>query len=477
MAGITGTVVDSILKTKFEDLPPETINQVKRVFLDSVGCALGGYAVDRSKIAIELVDNFGGNPEASVIGGHRTSVPLAAFANGELINALDFDVIGPIRGHVVPYSISPTLAMAERVHASGKDLIVALALALEIGGRVIASLPKQLLPKKEPPYWEDAPRFSHVSSGFGGVAGASKLLRLNKQQAANAFGIAGASMPVPAGMKWEHTPGPAIMVKYNAWSGWASQLSTVAALAAEKGFTGDTTILDGEWGFWKICGYAFFKEDVLTKDLGKVWHIGDVEFKPYPCCRNNHACIDGINEIMDKNAIKPEDIDTIVIKGESFLATPNRMSPDVQSFADTQFSNALIAAIAAYYGSQPGPNWDLPTTFNDPRIRALMKKVKVTIHPRADKIITEKIKAGIPPRFHNTIVEIRAGGKTFSADIDVSKGDPSNPLSDAELEQKFRHNASFSPLRTDKVDRAIQAIYDLHKIKDITQLMKLLTVG
>ncbi len=477
MAGPTGTLVDFVLKMTFDDLPLEVVNETKRILLDSVGCGLGGYAVDRAKIAMELIEDFGGNPKASIIGGRRTSLPLAAFANAELINSLDYDVLGPIWGHVVPLVIPPTLAIGERAHASGKDLIAALALALEIGGRVPSSLAKQRVPKQEPPYWEYAPRVSHVTPIFGGVAGASKLLGLDKERAANAFGIAGASMSVPAGMKWQHTPGPAIMTKYNAWSGWTAQLATLAVLAAERGFTGDTTILDGEWGFWKICGSPFFKEEVVTGELGKVWHIKDVDFKPYPTCRANHACIDAINSIMQKNAVKPEDIETITIKGDSFMLTPNRMATEVKSFADTQFSDFYIAAIAAYYGRKPGPSWQLPTNFNDPKITNLMKKVQVTTHPRADAILADKVKKeGTASTFRNTIVEITAGGKKFCAEVEVPTGSPSKPLSDAELEHKFRDNAGYSALKTDKVERAIEAIHDLDRIKDMTQLMKLLTI-
>jgi len=235
---VTEKLANFTVRVEFDDLPREVVAKVKQVLLDSVGCALGSYITDRARLAIEFAEERGGNPQASIIGGHRTSYDLAAFVNGELINALDYDVLKPLTGHVFPYVAPPCLAIAERVHASGKELILALALAQEIGGRVASSIAQIKVLKDEPPYYEEHPRFSYSSTVFGGAAGAGNLLRFDVNKMTNAFGIVGASCPVPAGSKWETITGPAVMVKYNAWAGWVAQLATVAALMAEKALPG-----------------------------------------------------------------------------------------------------------------------------------------------------------------------------------------------------------------------------------------------
>jgi len=476
--GVTRAVVESYMKARFEDLPEEDVYKIKLVLLDSIGCALGSYIVDRSRLAIELVKEFGGHPQAVVIGSHRSSYALASFANGELINALDYDIIGPLTGHVCPYVIPSCLAMAERVNASGKDLILALALAHEIGGRVISSLAQHKILIDEPPYYEDTERFTYSNSIFGGVAGACKLLKLDEQKTLNAFGIAGASTPVPAGIKWEHISGPSIMVKYNAWSGWVAQLATVAALLAEKGLTGDTNILDGEWGFWKIVGSPFFNLDNLLKGLGSVWHIKEIDFKPYPVCRLNHAGIEAISSIVQEHGIKPEEIKEIVVKGDPYLKTPNRMTTKVKSFVDMQFSNINIFAAAACYGNNPSPAWMMPATFNDPRIKSLSKKVRIDKHPRSEELITSKIKAGKLPIFWNTIVEITTkGGRKFSKEITAPKGTPANPMTEVEIVKKFRTNASYSVIPGSRVEEIIQIIKALEKLDDIAELSKLLVTA
>lgn len=476
LAEITQRLVDFATKITFDQLPELVVRKTKQILLDSVGCALAGCVVDRSRIALELVNELGGKPQATIIGGNKTSYALAAFANGELINSLEYDPVGPQIPHVVPYVLPPSLAIGERVNASGKDLITAIALGLEIGGRVGSSLVQHRITKEEPPYYEWSPRFSWGSSIFGAVAGAGKLLRLNESQMANALGIAGASTPVPAAAKVQQTLGPLTMVKNNSWTGWVTQLATVAALAAARGLTGDTTILDGEWGFWKIWGSPFFKSDNLIGTLGEVWHLDEVTHKPYPVCSLNHASIEGIIKIMQENGITPEEIDEITIKADPILLTPSRAQTEIKSFADTQYANAYIAAMAVYYGKQPGPAWQFATTFNDPKIEAFMKKVKTAVHPKAEGAISNAAKSGRMTFFFGTSVEVTARGRKFVVEMDSPKGSKANPMTDEELIEKFKNNAGYSHLRSDKIEKVTEMIYHLEETDDIAKLMKLLAI-
>ena len=478
MESVTEKLANFVVGTKFDDLPREVVDKVKQVLLDSVGCALGGYITDRGRLAIEFAVERGGNPQASIIGGHRTSYDLAAFVNGELINALDYDVIGPCTGHVYPYVAPPCLAIAERVHASGKELILALALAQEIGGRVASSLIQHRVLKDEPPYYEEYPRFSFSTTLLGGVAGAGRLFEFDAYKMRNALGIAGASCPVPGGQKWETITGPAIMVKYNAWAGWCSQLATVATLLAEKRFTGDTTILDGERGFWVLVGSPFFKPENLLGGLGKVWHILDSALKLYPTCQINQAGIQAIHKIIREHNIKPGEIEGILVKGDPLYLTPNRTGMKVTNFGDMQFLNAYIFAAAILYDDIAGPAWQMPSVFDRPELKVLAKKVKVELHPRTSEVLAKAIKTGIGrPFILNVVVEITARGEKFTAEEVAPKGDPTNPVTEDEILAKFRNNASFSMLPSSRVELVIKMISQLEEVDDITELTKLLTTG
>lgn len=473
---VTQQLAKSVTTISYDDLSPEIIGKVKLMLLDSIGCALAGYVTDRARIALELIEESGGSPQATIIGSHRTSCALATFGNSELSNALDYDYIGPLAAHVCPYVNPPCLAIAEREHASGKALLLAIALANEIGGRAISSLAQHKILKEEPPYYEESPRFSSTSAIFGGVAGASKLLGLDAQQISNAFGIAGASTAVPATMKWEYMSGPAIMAKYNCWTGWIAQLATVAVLAAEKGFTGDTTILDGEWGFWQIAGSPFFKVDTLLGDLGKAWRIGEVQFKLMPTCNIFHTVIAGISKIMEEHGIRPEDVEDILVKGDPLMWTPNRMGKEIKGFADTQFSYAYNFALAVYHGSKPSPAWQMPAAFNDPRIIRLMSKVKVEVHPQFEEYVINQVKMGKLPIMMGSLVELTAEGEKFTAQVSAPRGSQDNPATEAELVDKFRTNASYSMLKSSRVDEVIGMIDHLEEIDDVCKLFALLTL-
>ena len=471
---VTLRLAQAVERTRYADLPAATIEQVKHVVLDSIGCALAGTITDRARIALEMVDEFGGNGDAVMIGAGRTSCPLAAFGNSELMNALDYDIIGPISGHIAPYVIPPSLAIAQREHSSGKDLILALALANEIGGRSMSAFAQHKIVKSEPPYYEEHPRFTYASSIFGGVAGAAKLLGLDAAQLCNAFGIAGASSPVPATMKWQHMPGPAIMTKYNAWTGWTAQLATVSALAARRGFTGDNTILDGEFGYWNIVASPVFNVGNLLNGLGQDWHLDQVRYKLYPTCYIYHAGIQGICQLIRQHRIEPGQISEIVVRGDRLMQTPNRMGVEVNTFADAQFFIRYNYALAVYYGETPSPAWQLPEIYNDARIRDLIPKVKLEEHPEFENYVRSAIGSGTVPILWSSIVEIAARGERFSIEVPAPRGSKEFPATKEDLVAKFRINASYSRIKTQKVDQAIDMILNLEKLGDVNALFALL---
>ena len=474
---VTRDLATFVTEFKYEDLPSDVMEKVKLILLDDIGNALGGYITDRARIAIELVDEMGGNPQASIIGGRLTSYALASFINSELINALDYDLIGPLGSHITPYVTSTPLAIAQREDASGKELIMALALSHEVGGRVLSSMAQQKMLVDEAPYYKESPRFSTSGTVFGAVAGGGKLLHFDVAALTNAFGIAGASTAVPANIKWHHMSGPSIMTKYNCWTGWISQLATVSVLVAEKGFTGDKTILDGEYGYWQIVGSPYFRVDNLLGGLGEVWHINEASFKMYPTCSVYHTAIEGISNLITDNEIRPSDIESVVVKGDPIMMTPNRMHTETASFADMQFAVIPNLALAVFYGDKPSPAWQMPGVYNDPRIKAMVPKIKLEPHPKINELIAEQAKEGKLPIYMGSIVEIAAKGKRFATEVVSPKGATGCPASQDELVAKFRTNASYSMLKSSKVDELIESLLHLDEIDDVAELCEVMTIS
>jgi len=470
MADVTQKVVNAIFNTRYEDLPDEVVYKAKNVLLDSIGCGLGGHVTERAKIATAFVQELGGNPQATIIGGSRTSAANAAFANGELINALDMDCIGPVMAHVIPYVLPPSLVLAEMNHATGKELLLSIVLAGEIGGRLGGSVLQHRLPSDDPPYYKKTPRYSHTPAIFGAVAGACKILNLEPAQIAHALGIGGVSAPVAGMMKWQQISGPSPLLKYSSWSGWISQLGTVAALLASRGFTGDPDVLDGDYGFWQMYGSPFFRKEIVLNELGKTWRFLETEFKPYPNCRCNHGAIDGIVKLMEENDIRPEDIDELRVLGDSWLLTPSRSQEIINNANDTQFSVKYGFAVAVYHGKNPGPHWQMPFVYKDPNIVEMMKKVKVGIYPTADELILENIKSGKSPVLWLARVEIVSNGKEYSIEVLEPWGKGENVFHDGDILEKFRRNAAFSKLTLSQAEEIIGLIGNLEKVEDVAEL-------
>lgn len=479
MAGVTEKLAEAVNAIEYRNLTLNAIQMTKEILLDSIGCALGAYVTERGKISIELGEDFGVKSQATAIGYRKLSAAAASFVNGELINCMDFDVIGPVTAHVVPYVIPPTLAASEIVGAKGEDLITALAIAIEVGGRAVGSLSGHKWPREEPPYYEEAPRASYNSTIFGGIAGVCKLQNMDVLGIRRAFGIGGTSTPIPGNIKWEYLSEDErnnVNLKYGCWNGWVAMLATVAAAASKRGFRGDVTILDGEHGYWQMYGSPFFKEDILLGGLGDVWRLEDVSFKYYPCCNCNQTGIMGISRLVHEHGIRPEDIDEILVYGDPLLQTSIRYPSGIKTNEDAQFCNAYLFAKAACYEGAPGPQWHISNSWNDPKIQNLMPKVKVKIHPKADEILTKKFKDGGLTVFTNSIVKITAKGRTFSVEVPQPKGSRKEPMSMAELEEKFMNNATFSLLKKGRAEEVIDAIWNLEKLEDVNGLTRLLRI-
>lgn len=270
-------------RTQFSDLPDEVVHEMKRVFMDSIGCAIIGLATEKGKIAVELARQLGGVRESTIIGiDDKVSSANAAFANGELINALDFDAL-PTGGHDVPCLIAAVLALAERCDASGKDLILTTALSFEIAARLrsVVAKPTPIAEGTEIGTLQWPAVIGFGSAALAASAGAGKILNLDSEKMANAIGIAGCICPPSISRKWFDTT-PIRMIKYGS-AGWAAQAGVTSALLAARGYTGDTDLFDGEYGFWRYTGQEQTRalEEVL-EDVGTQWYCHQMNYKQYP---------------------------------------------------------------------------------------------------------------------------------------------------------------------------------------------------
>ncbi|MFQ5826945.1 MAG: MmgE/PrpD family protein, partial [Dehalococcoidia bacterium] len=382
MNTLTQQLADFVVEARYEDLPQAVVHEAKRILLDSIGCALAGMVAEKGRLSAGLARRLGGPPESSILGTRdKVSCASAAFANGELINALDFDAILLPAIHVSPFVLPPALALGESTGASGRDLILAVVLGHELSARVASGLSgiRTIVaegPERGKVQWQAVHGYS--ANAFGSVASAGKMLNLDAGQMANAMGIAGYNAPMQTGAQWHHS-GTDALVKY-ASAGWIAQMGTTAALLAETGYTGDVTVLDGDLSFWRFAGSERWRPEAVSRNLGQKWHILNMHYKPYPCCGIIHGSLDCFTAIVDENNLAPEEIEQVKVWLDPLSEEPLWQSRQIDSEVQAQFSVPYVFAVAAH-GVGLGAEWQSHSTKKSPRIEGFMDKVSFATHP------------------------------------------------------------------------------------------------
>ncbi len=468
----TATLARFAANATFEGLPAAIVHEAKRTILDTVGSAIGGNASRIGTLAVDLARDLGGRPESTLLGaGGKVSCTNAAFANGQLANALDTDSLLMWVGHHSPCAVIPALAVGERTGASGADVVLACAIAFDVAARIVLSLE---------PYEETAdgrtiysPVWGFTYATFAATIGAGKVLGLTETEMESAIGIAGASAPIPVQGRWFVTSSPRPMTKYGFYGAYC-EAGVKAALLAKKGFTGDRGFLDGDRGFWRIVGSRSCNWDLLTRDLGDEWWITRQSFKRYPGSMFATAPIDLFLELTTTHALRREEIDRVVV-GHDALRPPSASSalPVVMdSEADVFGSLPYLIAVASL-GSKPSAAWLASQHWNDPAVRSFASKVRVEHDPACGAAIREQIAATGHFLRRPVRVTVEARGQSFTLEADHASGDPVDGMSlgDAELIDKFGTLAS-PFLAPGKAERAVDALMSLDQHASLDELMR-----
>ncbi len=437
----------------YPQLSQETVYQAKRFLLDSVGCALGGYQQHDVRIALEVLDEIAGRGPATVIGtGKRIDPVSASLANGLMIRCMDYNDIYWKQDPSHPSDIFPAaLAGCERAKSDGKELMVGLALGHEFEMRFCEAA----FPGIRERGWHHATLTAFVSPIVAG-----RVMHLGWEQIQHAIGIS-ASRHATLGAV---TAGKLTMMK-NTVDPMATQSGVLAALMAEKGYTGPEHVVDGKEGLTHCFGPSW-KLNLLTDGLGESWRITQCGMKAFPTEALTHTPISAVLDIVKSNDLKPEQVEKVQIRSlaraADILSDPSKYDPRTKETADHSLPYVIAAAIA---DRQVTPVQFEMKKIMDPTIRAQLKKVEVVADPEIEKVF---------PALQRVIVNLTTtDGRTFSKQLDYPKGDPRNPLSDAEVEEKFTALAEgVLPESTQK--KLKHAIWNLEKLDSVSRLMALM---
>ena len=458
---VTKKLVDYTHSTEYKNIPEGVVEKTKLHIMDSIGCSLGGNHSAIGNVILPVFKNMGGSEEATLIGGGQ-KVPAvhAAFVNGTSANALDFDdtYLSDAIGHPGSSAIPAALAVGELRKASGKEIINAVVTAYEVGNRIgLAIQPSR---KRQEKVWGFG-----TWQTFSAAIAAAKAMNMDLEKLINAFGIAGATAPLPCTQKWgwDVSERPIHWVKEP--TGWPSWTGTLAAILAENGFIGNHYILDGDNGFWIMAGSDRCDYEKMTAGLGEEYTImDDMSFKPYSCCRWQHPALDCIKKIQEDNGIEADDVESIVINSFSWVKTQEVY--EIKEAIDAQFCIPYTAAMILM-GYKPGPAWYTEDNLVDEDVRALSKKVKVNLDPEMERLYTDEGEQAAR-------VEVVTKKDKLSEFVKIPTGDPRNPISVEGLKDKYRTQASYA-LDDNAVEQTLSMIEDFDNLKDITELMSLLS--
>ena len=455
-------------QSTFDRLPAAVVEECKRLLLDSMGCAVAATEQPKGQAGIAYGRLLGaGAGDATIMGTtDRASVFGAAFANGELINALDMDnILFP--GHVTPYVLPGAVAVAESGHASGRTLLEALAVAHEMSfrfGKAMDNLRDTKDGKLNTPKI-----FGYASTIFGATAAIGKVKAFSSDRIAQALGIAAYISPVNPQIAWnQHAPSTTI--KY-LMAGMLAQQALTAAHMAEFGHRGDVRIFDNrEFGYPRFIGTTRWEPEQITDGLGRDWRFpAFLSYKPYPHCRILHGLLDVLTEIVTANDIAPEEIESIKVFVEGFTEQPVWVNRTIEHVQDAQFSIAHGISVGAHR-VPPGKAWQEPALVFGASVMSLMDRVSHEVHPDYVKLLNEN-SASRPAR-----LELRARGTTFAGEKRYPKGSPSpepdSRMTDDELAAKFRHNAEGVMAPAD-IDRLVDAVFSLESVGDVAPVIAL----
>lgn len=403
---------------EFPDLPGPVRAFSRIAFLDWIGAALAGSHEESVNILLQVIPPTSDSGEATILPAARKGLALfAALVNGAASHATEMDDFHKTSMvHLGVTVIPAVLALAEKVRASGKEFITSLIVGFEAGIRVGEAV--------NPSHWE----FWHPSGTcgtFAALASCGRILRLTPQEMAFGFGIAGtqaAGFRFYEGMNKHLHPGKAALN------------GLLAALLAQKGFTGDEHIFEGETGFCKAMARDW-NPDKFTAALplipGNFKSLGN-SFKPHASCRHTHPAIDAALKIVKNNSLQPDQVESIHCRTYS-AATRLLNDPTVADAFSAKFSLPYCIALAIKE-KKVGLHSFSPSLLWNKEMRRLMERTSVEVDPTMEKMYPEKWPAE---------VEIITGdGKRLTERVDHPKGDPENPMSLAEMVEKYQELAS-----------------------------------
>ena len=457
--GATEKIARFIVDTHYNDLPRDAVEKAKRTALDCLGAALAGVVEPVSETITGYVTKLGGPPQASMFGGGlKVSVADAALANGSIAHALDYDDCGVKIGHPSVLVLPAVLSLGEHLGASGQEILTAYILGLEVEGKLALHADFKLMQA----------RLNHQTwyGSVGAAAACAKLLRLDVAKTRMALGIAA---NFACGLSANHGSMAGAMAAGN-----ACRNGVTAALMALEGVMANPNIIESKNGFYDtLIGAGHYDAERMADGLGNPFYIESpgIGLKKYPSCYHTHRALDGVFQLLGEHGLSDKEIAEVDV-GTSERAMRVLAFSEPATPYQAKYSMPYCIA-AAVVDRQVTLDSFTPRKFEDRGIVEAKKKVHLSF-PNVP-IWPGLADVGPDTEFVGNPVTIRmTDGRSYSARVDIPRGDPALPLTDDELLSKYR-DCGRSQLRSDEMERSVDLVLGLERLADVGTLMTTLT--
>lgn len=397
---------------KHQSLSPAVIHHAKRAVIDWCAALLPGAVLAPSTSLEKALAEDLDRGNALLALGRRATVRTAALINGTAAHTAELDdIYRDAIYHPGAPTIAAGLAVAQEMNASGLDFLCAVVAGYEISTRIGVALGRAHYK-----YWHN----TGTVGSFGAAAAAASLYRLEAGPYAHALATVGTfAAGLQQAFRMDSLSKPL-------HAGRAAEAGVLAALAARANITGSLDILDGEAGMGVAMSNSPDWRQALAT-LGSDFHITRMTFKNHACCGHTFAAIDGALGLQARYGTPVADIKKVCIATyRPALEVAGYENP--QTPAEARFSLKFVVATALLYGSVRLSAFE-PQRLADPQIRALMQRIELTVDHELDASFPGQRAARVTIETHN--------GHSERYLQPTRKGDPEQPLSDAELDGKF----------------------------------------
>ena len=460
---ITDEAAAFAMSAKSGDIPKDVAHLAKRSVIDGIGLAFAGARAECAHIAQRYLAELGlsGERGCTVIGtGMKVPARFAAFANGLAIHADDYDdtqlavakdrVYGLLTHPTAP-ALPPVLAIGERDHRSGADVMLAYQVAVEVECKVAEAI--------MPRHYQHGFHSTATCGSIGAAVGAARLLGLDRDAMRRAISI-GATQ---AGGLRENF---GTMTKpFHA--GRAAENGMVAAEIAALGFTASPNGLEADRGFFRAAGGGYAPEMIEGK-LAHPWTFKSpgISIKPHPSGSLTHPGMAVMMELIRKHDIQATQVKRVTVGTNHNMPNAlihHRPKNELQAKFSMEFCMAILLL-----ERRGGLEEFTDTVVNRPDVQAMIAKIDFGVNAEAEAAGFDKM---------TTIVEIDLiDGRKASGRADFGKGSPSNPMTDTELSDKFRQCAAWGRVPSTRAETILDTLWRIESLADVNELTGLLGV-